>query len=263
MKRQQSAHRTLRFALFLGIIIILVILAAIVVKIAIVLQRSTFDGQQQFILQIQHPKSTELLIFYPGSVSLTDIMLSQAVTKDMLIKKYALPVDGAVTISEEEQPKDFTRSLLFHFNRFHPTITFFDAIRLFLFSQGVIGSNIHQDKLALPLDTSLLQQKVNKDFMDTTLYKESISVAIVNAAGVSGLGNNVALLLSHIGVNIISVTSSQKVSTRSFIAYTGQRTYTLQRLQQILHFPVQASTTTGVANVTITIGTDTAERFAP
>lgn len=263
MKRKQSAHRTMRFALFLGITIILVILAATCIKLAIVIKQSTFDGQHQFILQVQHPTTTELLVFTPASSSITDITFSQSFSAKILLKQFALPVDGTVTTATQESPKDFTRSFLFHFRTFHPTITFFDAVRLFLFAQGVLPNNIQQDTLPSVTNNPSAQQKINKDFMDKALYKESVSVAVVNAAGVSGLGSNVALVLSHIGVNVISVTSSQQVSAHSLINYSGESTYTLQRVQQILHFPLEQSATPGVSDITITIGTDAAERFAP
>lgn len=263
MKRQQSAHRTMRFALFLGVIIILVIIFSVAIKIAIMIQRSTFDGQHQFILQVQHPRTTELLVFTPGSVSLTDVMLAQQFNSDTLRKIYGIPIDGKVTAGTTENPKDFTRSLLFHFGSFHPTMTYFDALRIFLFAQGVLPNNIHTDSLQLTSNNPGLQQRINKDFMDTTLYKESVSIAVVNATGVSGLGNNVAQLLSHVGFNVISVTSSAQVKAHSAVLYTGQSDYTLQRLEQLLHFSSQQTSSEGVADITITIGTDNAERFTP
>ncbi len=116
-------------------------------------------------------------------------------------------------------------------------------------------------EVTYPLDASS-QKVVTQLLTDQTLYREGYSISVVNAAGVSGLGTQVANLLSHMGGNVVSVTTADKEQETSTISYIGQETYTVKRLQKVLQFPLTKMTTSGLSDIVVTVGTKDASHFA-
>ncbi|HEV2339319.1 MAG TPA: LytR C-terminal domain-containing protein [Patescibacteria group bacterium] len=237
--------------LFIGLLIFLLVLAGLIIKTLLILNKSSVNPHHQFILQIMNQQQNILVVFSLDTGNMMEVFLQNS--HGLITKQLSIPVDG--TVHNIDPNSDITRNLLFHFHDSNATITIFDALQLFFFSHTISSDNIHKDTIILPASDAVSQQQIAKDFQDTTLYKENKSIAIVNATGISGLGTMLATLLSHIGANVISVTTAQQNKASSVILYNGEQSYTLQRMEHILRFQLQQTNTPSLADITITIGT--------
>ena len=97
---------------------------------------------------------------------------------------------------------------------------------------------------------------VSELFIDPTIQEEKVTIEIINATGRSGLGQRLERLLSHIGGNVIAVTTSSKRMKISSVTYFGDKTYTLSRIHLILKIPLVYTEKSQLADITIVIGDD-------
>lgn len=84
--------------------------------------------------------------------------------------------------------------------------------------------------------------------------REKISIAIVNGTGVAGLGNRIARLITNIGGNVVSVSTSDNLISDSEILYSKENNYTARRIAQILSFKINNKDNMDISDVTIFIG---------
>jgi len=185
---------------FLGVLC-LFFLVSFVWKLVVFLQKSSFDGNHQFNLSIRG-KTAGMISFNPDQ---------QSVAIMSFAKKPQQPIDVLLEIPSDavvaEEPTDDIKSMLLN-TAFHHTGTLspVDSIKLWWFVQMLPKDRI---TAARPVDAEhVTTPTILKLFQDKSLYMEGKSITVVNAAGVSGLGNRLARLLTNIGANVIMVSTA-------------------------------------------------------
>lgn len=128
-----------------------------------------------------------------------------------------------------------------------------DCLRLFLFARGVGSSDIYQRELTGNTTDVQRYNLISLTFTDPAIRRENQSIQIVNASSTYGLGAKLANLITNIGGTVVLVSTGEVVS-KSQIAYYGKRTYTVDKLSEILGIPAKETNSKGVADVIITIG---------
>jgi hypothetical protein len=97
---------------------------------------------------------------------------------------------------------------------------------------------------------------ITQTLTDTDIASESVSIQIINATNISGVGQRLGKVLTNMGANVVDVSSAQTMQKKTTIAYYGEQSYTLGRLQKILAVKATKLTRQPIANIVITIGTD-------
>lgn len=267
MKRKSSSpargSRGITIAVFFTILLLLLVGGAFLIKCLLIFSRSKFDGAHQFVLQVNEPvgNKTAFYIFSPDNRSITELTVNNLKSGTTAATLLQVPSDGQIVADDEIGPKDIASKLFWHFSSLHPTLTLFDAANLFFYAFTVPSSNISQKEISYPLPDPASQKVVSQVFNDQTLYREGSSITVVNATGVSGLGTQVAELLTHMGGNVVAVSTAEQEQATSQISYTGPQTYTVKRLAKVFGFPTEKATTPGMSDIVITIGKKDAPTF--
>ncbi len=261
MRRKRSTQlgeKSLSIALFFVLLVVLLVGLSVALKIFLLFKAAKFDGQHQFILELHAPSQNQLLSFDPDMNSAVVLSLKGQVASPFG-NSLGIPEDGVVTVSaRSDSLYTFVQNLLFH-PPSHSPFNIVDRIRFFLFVNNIKPTSISEVEWTVSNQTD--DQKLTQLFTDHTAYTENLSVAIVNASGVAGLGNKVATYFSHIGVNVISVTSSQQQVDPTAIVYSGKEGYTVDRLARIFSKKPKASTAPMLSDITVTLGKESANAF--
>lgn len=250
----QKKTKTLQIAGLFIIIVIVLVGLALLIKLVILFSKSTFDSTHQYVLQMIHGSDkSSIVIFDPDTHSISLIRIKGDQANKPVSLTLQIPTDAVGRQeSDETQPQDDIHHLLFAPNS---TINSIDKIKLLLFAQTVASEDIHTTQIILPLDS----QQSNSFLpllQDESLYKEAASIAIINGSGIVGLGSTTAALLEHIGANVISVTTADQNMTTSSLVYTGEKTYTVKRLEKIFSLPAQKIDGVRIATITLTLGSN-------
>lgn len=258
-KKPATASRGFTIAFFFGAAVVIAVLFALAIKIGIVFSQSTFDGHT-FILRVKSTQQAQSLISFSPIANTISVLQVSSVPKNIRVDKELLvPATASVTTSfSTSNIKSFTRYMVFHFKDISPTMTIIDAVRLMLFTQLVEQNAITIKTYPYPLDAT--QQLVSSMFVDPTLYKDGMTIAVVNASGISGLGSKVAKELTNIGANVVSVKTSDAQSTTSTIAYMDGESYTVKKLIRILGFIGKKDQVSQFSDITIILGQDALKR---
>lgn len=261
-KSQKQSSKTLQVALLFVTVVGFLIGFSLLVKIGILISKSKFDGLHQFVIQVEGHDHTAAIIFSPDTHKITVLTLVGSTATASLTKSLQLPVDATVQDdSFGSSPDDFIhRALISGWGK--STLNQLDKLKLILFSQTVASDDITTKQLSLSPSDLSFDNTLTSLATDQTLYKEAQTIAVVNGSGISGVGNTVAKLLTHVGANVISVTTADKEETTSSIVYTGDKTYTVQRLSHIFSIEPINTTTASIADITVTIGKDKGDTFS-
>lgn len=261
--RKKSARHTGAFhvALFIGSLICLLICAALFIKVLLLFQHSVFDGKQQFSLEIKEPGQMRFVVFNPDDESIHTVLVHGGSSSNPQIA-LGVPVDTSLTSTEDISSfSTLAQKLIFSRNAFHSSMTIIDGVRLFIFIHTADMSKAISQETSTTAAPESQDTIFSKVFTDATMYREGESVAVVNGTGVSGVGAKIARLLSHIGANVISVTTADTVSPKSFVGYSGSSSYTLTRIAHILQLPETQLSQVGISDITVTLGMDRAQEF--
>ncbi|MDE2026040.1 MAG: LytR C-terminal domain-containing protein [Patescibacteria group bacterium] len=253
MKKQSpKSGKSIAWAIAFLALLATIIIASFFWKLVLFLEKSSFDGSHQFILAKEGEKN-ELISFNPDqqSVEIVDYSAKLGVPPG---QRFALPLDG--TIHENGQGlRDMLFGALFHHNG---TVSPVDIVKLLWFSATLPKNGVSTE--TLPVDDQQAALRIPRLFQDKSLYAEGKSITIVNATDVSGLGTRLAKLLTDIGANVIMVSTADSPASHSSITYNGDSSYSLSRLQKILHItPKQVPSVSAISDITITIGNDMAQ----
>lgn len=257
--RNKNHSNAFGIALFVGALVGLLVLAAVVIRIILVFHQSTYDGKHQYILSVKEPNKTEIIAFNPDTQTIHSLIINGNVDSNPE-SKFLIPIDSTAISSEDLSLSDITTTLVFHGGKMRTTMTPVDAVSLLFFYHTVDSENISSQTVSLDEMTSK-KSNLSKLFLNETLYKEGKSIAIVNATDVSGLGTTVATLMSNIGGNVVSITTADKSSETSSVAYTGDLSYTASHLARVLHMPLIHLPGITISDITITLGKDSISLF--
>lgn len=268
-KKNKKEGSNVKIALWFGILVIFIILVSLVLKFLLMIHMSLYDGAHRFNLAEKSGTLVQVVSFIPGTHTIDIVRLKgdagKYIDSRYLQKILGVPIDAIVTRSSSPQDNIASdlKSLVFHFRTARTNLTFYDALRLWLYANSVSSGDIEEKSIDLH-DTDVTQKIVKSLFADSTIISENLSIEIINASGVPGLGYRLTRLLGDMGCSVISVTSSDSVANNSKIVYNGS-SYTIQKLKKLLKFPYYDISSTGkegagdqlrIASIKIIIGAD-------
>jgi len=257
-KNKAPSNKNIKMVLIFCVFVAVAILISLTVKFFVTLSESAFDGQHQFILAVfGNQKKIKIISFAPDSMSLGILQLANAHNEDIR-QALVIPIDAEVMVSDEkttESVSPLLQDIILHFtSKKVRGMTIIDAIRLYLFSRGVGPDSIYSQTMRIPITSAQSERTIPKIFTDHSLYQEGVTISILNATNISGIGNRVAKLITNIGGNVISVATSENEENVSTIAYSKDNTYTLKRLSKILKFKTIKMQKSSLSDIIIKVG---------
>lgn len=265
MKKAVHESKSLKTFYIYAILVLILIVISMAIKGFFIIEQSKFDPSHQFTLAVISQNNVkEIISFQPQnpSIAILDIT-DNGLPYGTLAKNYGIAADGYIQ-GIDLSPSNDTTSLLWasiiHTATWHSDLTIVDKIRLLLVSKNVINSNKTNTDVSLVNQNAETNTVIANALTDQDLASENISIQIINATGVSGLGQRLGRVLTNMGADVVDVSTAQNSQEHSTLAYYGNESYTLKRLEKIFGVTATKFSRQQIADIIITIGNDRKEK---
>jgi len=257
-KVKVEKHNT-RIAIFFVSFVCAIILISIMLKTIQLLRQSKFDGSNRFTISVSNDKNLEVVSFSPNKPSISILRIEEG--KDLKLGRFLkIPIDGFVRGSFLKIDKDVASlmsSVFFGFKDIKTNLNIVDILRLILASRTTPANNLLVYNITSSMEEQKVYKIVEKLFKDDEIEKENQTVEIVNTTEVLGLGGRLARFITNMGGNVIQVSTENKLEKNSYVLYTGRKTYTVKRLNEVLGFKlVQMDKKKFIADIRVVLGED-------
>lgn len=261
-RRKKPKKQGVKSAFVFILLVFFLFLISFSFKVSTLIKQSKFDGENRFTIVflplLAKVGIPTVVSFDPKSNSISHVVILNA-NSESLGKFLAVPIDGVVS---HKQPFSNATldSMLFETligqKETVTSLTSIDVFRLLLFTKGVAKSSLRQVVVPKSMSEEQLDRLLVSHFTDQTLLRENVSIEIINATKSIGLGSRLARLLTNIGGNVVSVSTSDQEQAISTISYYGKKTFTLKKLSSILGFEAKEMKKQSIADIIIILGKD-------
>lgn len=267
-KHQSKKDDSLKTFFVYTYIVLLVVCIALSIRAFFVLRASKFDGKNIDIAILQNKKTVALLGFNASSIPQED---SKNYSSSLLkIQKNHIPlntvgkelgiiadasIDSTSNLSEESPESILTKAAL-RSDLLATDLTIFDIVRLIFISRGIPKNGNSVEQIVLPAAEAEIDKKVGELFRDSEILKESLTIQIINATSVPGLGRRLERAIVNKGGNVIVVSTAAKTQKNSVIKYFEKGSYTSKKIKKFLKIPSEKTNKKNIADIVIIIGED-------
>jgi hypothetical protein len=255
MPKTKAKQNNLQLAgIFLAVVLGLVVMS-FAVKLLFVVKESKFDGSHEFNVVFTGINEQDVVSFSPQNRSISILKINNKI--DNPVKALGVPVDGVIRVKGNINTKNLSTLLFkseFPLGQKVEKLTFLDLLRLGLFSRTVVSDSVYQREFSDDLTSAQKNTLVSLTFNDPTIYEENLSIEIINAASVNGLGTKLANFITNIGGNTVLISGGDSPEDKSKIIYSGKMSYTVKRLASYFNLPKEQADKRGIADVIIIIG---------
>lgn len=267
MKRKKKlAGRTknLTLVFYFLVVVFFLVASSLGTRFISLLKASSFDGKHRFTMQIssQDKEAVRVLSFAPDTKTISIAVVEGLADQKSVGNFLGIPIEGRV-VSKNSLKADTVsqdlRKMLFGYPTLETNLTLLDIFRLWLFSQSVMATKISERIVPSNLDQTAVDKISSNLFLDYSLNLEDVSIEIVNATNVFGLGNRLARVITNMGGNVVAVSTAKEMLEKSQAGYRGDKSYTLEKLQKILQFELVPLEGEGISDIVIKIGKDSIE----
>lgn len=274
-KIKQEKGKALRMGfVFLGLVTLFII-SSFVSKIIGRAMQSLYDGEHRFTVMFSetpNKNASTLISFSPDTktIAVLKIVGIEKTDYQKLSVILGLPVDGFVEFSslQSQHILPLLKKGILKQDINSTNLTNFDFARLWFFTISVPVYQItSREYRLLPPTEALSDTSLDKIiatlFTDSSIMEEKVSIHIINASGVMGLGNRFARILTNSGGNVIAVSTANSILPRSEVGFAGKETYTLSRIARLLGYRAIPLKKQALSDIVVTLGKDKAAQFTP
>lgn len=263
MRKKTATHeesKSLRTFFLYAALVFLLIALSLSIKVFTVIQHSKFDSHHQFVLAIASKgKVDQVIAFYPTkSLSVLELE-GKTVPLANAGKTLGVPLNGridALSALPQDNVSSLLTGLVIHYNAVKTDITIYDLMRFIWLAKNSKPASMTKESLKLPQEEREVDKTIAQLFTDEAISSENTSIQIINATDTPGMGKRLERVISNMGGNVVAVSTLQKKQQKSKIEYFGEKTYALEKLQNMLSFPVSKLGKEAIANIVVTIGED-------
>lgn len=253
-----DSGRSLRTLIFFCVVVFIVIAISLTYKTVTILKKSSFDGNNLYVVSFSYDKQVEVVGFYPDGKKLTHLSVGNVSANTDIEDTLGVLLDGHITLKKEFDSVNNAAKLLQDAAVFKRSakgdFSAIDMLRLSFFARTLPPGNIESEEIRLPLDTVRTDELVLELFSDQKLMKENLTVQIINGTETSGLGKKIERLLVNRAVGVISVVNADKEQKVSRIEYSGNESYTLKKMSEFLQVDPVFSENKKIADIILVIG---------
>lgn len=250
-----------KIASFFVLCVITLVVASFAIKGIVLVSKSRFDGEHRFTIAIEKAykkpnKEITIISLEPLSRSVSFVVFPDG-ARTPVGRYLEIPIDGKLRIPEgfdsnlakliateaDISGKDiagFLFPLLLSYKDVQTDLTVMDIFRVAWYAKSITKNNVNLAVLGPTLSENSIDKISSVLFADREIVQENISIQVVNATDVSGLGNRLARFITNMGGTVVSVTSGSVPEEKSMILIRGKRSYTLERLSTVFGFPIES-----------------------
>jgi len=258
MKKKEKAFSNTKIAIVFFAFLTFIVGISLIFKVIAIIRASQFDDSKRFTLSITNGKNIEIMSLSPSSKTIAIFKLNDNTKPAEAGRLLGIPIDGFIaqdSLNLNQKVNPLFMNAIFNYNSLKTNLTIIDLLKLAIFTGIVPESSINIKKVK---DTSGLglDKVVGRLVIDTSIEKDHQTIQIINAAGVSGLGNRLARLITNMGGDVIIVATENSLKKKSEISYIDKKTYTVERLHKVLGYETVKKTDDVISDITIVIGED-------
>lgn len=256
MRRKKAPSGNLKFATLFSLLVVGLIFLSLMLRLFLVVGASKFDGANSITVHVKQKEDSQVINFSPKNSSIFLLNLDDQISP----KNFQIPTEASFAV-EKVTGENLTSILakkVFDFKD-QKELNFMDFLRLFLYSNTVKEIDIREESISKKTDLTAANRIITSFFVDPAFLEEKQNIEIINATGVSGLGNRIGNVVGNMGGNVILVTTGDG-EEESRVEYVT-KTYTAKKLARILNFKLMETKKKGVPDVIIVIGKDSLSKL--
>lgn len=243
---------SLRLFFLFCIVVLLLIVGSLLIKTVHTIRESKYDTGNSFVLTVLTDDGVVIYPIDPEKKEFSAVRINGAKKLD-ITRNLHIPQNAQVQLTSVDTESVRLKPLLSTLFFKQSDLTWYDIVRLMIVTSAMSEETDNEKKINIrEIDDLSFERR----FYDPEIVREKASVAIVNAAGVSGIGSRLEQVLSNLGVSVISVTTAQNSTKRSEIQFIDQSLYTLKKLHSLLDFPMMETQDLSASDILIIIGED-------
>lgn len=265
MKKTQSSSdpkRSIRVLILFCLAVGILIIGSLCIRLFALMRESTFDPEYRYTMAFIHKKEVDIIFLDPISKSMSHMIVRGEVDKSTVFSQTGILVDAVFslpeTFSDVRKVENYINDALLHKRGVVSTLSSYDLFRLSLFSKGISDTQVKTEEVILPIESANLDILAQELFLDQQIADENVSISVVNGAGVAGLGKRLERALNNRGFNVISVANAEKIVSSSGIVYSGEKGYSVKKLENILGVRAVLSEEQSLSDIIVTLGRDQA-----
>jgi hypothetical protein len=256
---KKSSESSLRILFLFCAMVVIAISLSLGYRLFNLMRDSKYDSNHNFLITFIYHNDIDFVEINSSQKTFSHLKVRGGSNLQDTKKEVGLLSDTDINLAKPfsiNSLSDYFMDAAWHKNNVKSSLNIFDLYRLSFATKHITSQSISSQELHIPFDENLSGTMLEQLFLDESLDQENKTVSIVNAAGVPGLGTRLERTLSHIGINIISVKNADDIKSTSSIEYTGEKSYTLDRLEDLLSLPPSQSSSQSISDIIIIIGKD-------
>lgn len=268
-RKKKTEKNTLSLALLFVVLVGFLVVLSFSIRLITIARKSVFDGKHRFTIALvgsggeSGKKESMLLSVAPSTETVTVLRVSGLSAKEDE-SFFKIPVDGIVespsvdssALNEKSQVDMLFARLLVGFGERTTTLTPVDILRALVYVKSVPAQNTTFETFekSATADQGLQDKFVFRLFADADIIREKQSIAIVNAAGVVGLGSALSRMITNIGGNVVSLSNASANQKKTSVRYYGTKSYTAERIARIVEVVPEPLEKIDIADIMIVLG---------
>ena len=259
MKKQEQAISNTKIAIMFFMILLFLVSLSLVFKMVLVVRAGQFDGSKRFNLTISDNKNLEVMSLAPPAKTIAVFKLNKNIGSYEAGQLLKVPIDGFMlsnSLDLNQRADSLFLKAIFNYKTLQTNLTIIDLLKILIFSKTVMPSLINTKNISGDLTPSEIDKVVGQLVSDEFIEKDNQTIRIINGTDIGGLGNRLARLVTNMGGDVIIVATENSPKKASTISYIDQKTYTVERLQKVLGYPVVRQANNAISDITIIIGED-------
>lgn len=267
LEEKQKSHpkSNLTYLFYFLYIVFAAVLVAGIWRLFITFNSNSFTTSSfSILLSSEFEKKIVSVNAEDGVISLITGEIPLSVNRLKNAYSLGMPID-AVVKSSSTDPDDIFSMVKFISHTFkmsgvsYSDMTIFDFFRL----ASTYATVREKDRNHFVLETEdnslgLSQEELFDAFKDPQIISEGLSIEIINATSENGLAGSAANILKPLGVNIVSLSSENEVEKSEIRVRAPSKTS--KRISRILEIPISENGPNSIADVTVILGEDFAEK---
>lgn len=141
-----------------------------------------------------------------------------------------------------------------------------DLFKIYLTQKNTSPEN---KKLQIMSTQDFLPQRFTKTddvlydmFKELHVINNAVSIQVINATDINGLGNRVSRIFQNWGYDVVSVISEDHSSSQ-IVAHSESDMPAASAIQKVLNFPISNDNKTSIADISIIVADDVAQKLSP
>lgn len=250
--QQENKQNNIALGILFSAAIIFLIGISLFGKVVSLFQKGKFDNSYPFSVKIENNQRKQFIYLSPKENKISILNINNL--KDDVS---TIPQDSQLISSTEISSSNLSTFFkdLIEDKKMKTDLTSVDKARIYLFVKSISQENILTQSI-----NSILDQKSDKIiydiFSDEQIISEDLRIEVINATGVYGVGNKLAKMLSNMGGNVIFVKTAEDTGVNSSVLYSGNKGYTVSRLERLLGFKASVNKEKSISDIVIILGKD-------